>query len=91
LPTLRDGSSQESGNPLVISVDKDQNIFLGDRIVALSDLNILLGNMRSEPLEQSLVLDCHREIPIEFVLELMGEVKNAGYPNIIFRHNKTDN
>jgi biopolymer transport protein ExbD len=86
LPAVEGRASRELDLSLVISIDENRRIYLGETPVDLKDIEEVLTAERSTNPEISLIMDCHRDISIEYVLNVLAEVKNAGIQSIKFRH-----
>jgi biopolymer transport protein ExbD len=64
--------------PLVVSISKEQEIYLGDRPVALADLNTALSQALVDHRMPEILLKSDREVPYGLVAQVMGHLKEAG-------------
>jgi biopolymer transport protein TolR len=67
---------------LVLTIDRDQNVFLGDKPVNLSDLPSLLHQPNADPAHQIIYLRADERVPFGAFASLMDAVKQAGITNI---------
>ncbi len=66
-----------SQKPLVVSINRDQAVYLDDRRVALEDLGPALAQASPEP-PREVLLKSDREVPYGLVVQVMGALKQAG-------------
>lgn len=66
----------------VLTIDHDQNIFLGDKPVNLADLPALLHTPGSDPANRIIYLRADERVPFGAFATLMDAVKQAGITNI---------
>lgn len=64
----------------VVTLDKDQNVFLDDKPVNVHDLSSLLSN--SHDAKQSVYVRADQRVPFGAFASVMDEIKQAGIANI---------
>jgi biopolymer transport protein TolR len=67
---------------LVLTIDKDQNVFLGDKPVNLAQLPSLLHQPNADPAHQIIYLRADEQVPFGAFASVMDAVKQAGITNI---------
>lgn len=67
---------------LVLTVDRDQQVFLGDKPVNLADLPQLLHQPNTDPAHQVIYLRADERVPFGAFASVMDAVKQAGITNI---------
>jgi len=67
---------------LVLTVDRDQQVFLGDKPVNLADLPHLLRQPNTDPAHQIIYLRADERVPFGAFASVMDAVKQAGITNI---------
>jgi biopolymer transport protein TolR len=67
---------------MVVTIDKDQQVFLNDKPVNLADLPGLLRQPNSDPAHQIIYLRADEKVPFGAFATLMDAVKQAGITNI---------
>ncbi len=71
---------------LVLTIDRDQNVFLGDKPVNLAQLPTLLhqpqGGQKTDPANQVIYLRADERVPFGAFASVMDAVKQAGISNI---------
>ncbi len=67
---------------LVLTIDRDQNVFLGDKAVNLAQLPSLLHQPNEDPAHQIIYLRADERVPFGAFASLMDAVKQAGITNI---------
>ena len=79
LPESKSAVAVEEGTePLVLTISKDQDIYLGEEKVALEDLKVsLINSMRDRPNTQ-LALNADTEAPFGTVIKVIDVLKDAG-------------
>jgi biopolymer transport protein TolR len=79
LPESKSAVAAEAGTePLVLTISKDEEIFLGDKKVQMEDLKIALVNeMRDRPNTQ-LALNADTLAPFGTVIKVIDVLKDAG-------------
>ena len=84
LPMLRDVASdqQTSSGMLSLTIDRDQNVFLGDKPVNLAQLPTLLHQPKTDPANQVIYLRADERVPFGAFASVMDAVKQAGITNI---------
>jgi biopolymer transport protein TolR len=67
---------------LVVTIDKNQNVFLGDTAVNVHDLASKLREKGSDPSRQIIYLRADQTVPFGAFASLMDAVKQAGITNV---------
>lgn len=67
---------------VVLTIDHDQQVFLGDKMVNLHDLPQLLNNGEADPSKRVIYLRADERVPFGAFASLMDAVKQAGITNI---------
>lgn len=67
-----------SEKPLVISISRQQEIFLGDREVALKDLKAALAGVSQGAQKLEVLLKSDQSVPYGLVVKVMSILKEAG-------------
>ncbi len=67
---------------LVLTIDRDQNVFLGDKPVNLAQLPTLLHQPKTDPASQVIYLRADERVPFGAFASVMDAVKQAGISNI---------
>jgi biopolymer transport protein ExbD/biopolymer transport protein TolR len=67
---------------LVLTIDRDQNVFLGDKPVNLAQLPTLLHQPNTDPANQVIYLRADERVPFGAFASVMDAVKQAGISNI---------
>jgi biopolymer transport protein TolR len=66
----------------VLTIDRDQQVFLGDKAVNLHDLPQLLRQPGTDPSKKVIYLRADERVPFGAFASLMDAVKQAGITNI---------
>jgi biopolymer transport protein ExbD/biopolymer transport protein TolR len=67
---------------LVVTIDKQQNVFLGDKAVNVHDLAKTLHRMGADPTHQIIYLRADENVPFGAFAAVMDAVKQAGVTNV---------
>ncbi len=67
---------------IVLTIDRDQNVFLGDQPVNLHDLAQKLHQASTDPAHQVIYLRADQRVPFGAFASVMDAVKQAGITNI---------
>jgi len=67
---------------LVVTIDRHQNVFLGDKPVNLAQLPALLHNSHEDPAHQIIYLRADERVPFGAFASVMDAVKQAGITNV---------
>jgi biopolymer transport protein TolR len=67
---------------LVLTIDREQNVFLGDKPVNLTQLPSLLHQPNADPAHQIIYLRADERVPFGAFASVMDAVKQAGITNI---------
>ncbi len=66
----------------VVTVDKDQQVFLNDKPVNLNDLPNLLRAQNTDTVHEVIYLRADEKVPFGVFAEVMDAVKQAGITNV---------
>ncbi len=67
---------------MVVTIDRQQNVFLGDHAVNLADLPAQLKTPNADPSHQVIYLRADEKVPFGAFASVMDAVKQAGITNI---------
>jgi len=67
---------------MVLTIDRDQNIFLGDQPINIHDLPYKLHQNGTDPAHQVIYLRADERVPFGAFASVMDAVKQAGITNI---------
>jgi biopolymer transport protein ExbD/biopolymer transport protein TolR len=67
---------------LVLTIDKGQQVFLGDKVVNIHELPQMLRQKGSDPAHQIIYLRADENVPFGAFANLMDAVKQAGITNV---------
>ena len=67
---------------LVLTIDKSQQVFLGDQLVNIHDIAGKLRQQGTDPTHQVIYLRADESVPFGVFATLMDEVKQAGITNV---------
>ena len=75
-------SRKSRSSALVLTIDREQNVFLGDKPVNLANLPSLLRQPNTDPAHQIIYLRADERVPFGAFASVMDAVKQAGITNI---------
>ena len=75
----------------VITIDRDQKVFLGDKPINLADIPARLRKPNSDTTHQSVYLRADERVPFGAFASVMDAVKQAGITNISIVTQPLDN
>ncbi len=67
---------------LVLTIDKSQNVYLGDQQISIHDIGQKLHQQGSDPSHQIIYLRADESVPFGVFATLMDAVKQAGITNV---------
>ena len=67
---------------LVLTIDKSQQVFLGDQVVNIHDIAERLRQQGTDPAHQVIYLRADESVPFGVFATLMDAVKQAGITNV---------
>ncbi len=67
---------------LVLTIDKTQQVFLGDKLVNVHELGQKLHQQGSDPTHQVIYLRADESVPFGAFASVMDAVKQAGITNV---------
>ena len=82
LPEARAQAMEEEDPPLILTVDADQKVFIGETEIPLAELEEkLTANARVQK-DKEIYLHADRKLPYGVVVEVMAIAKRAGVENL---------
>jgi len=78
LPKTTTKSIKTQEDPLVLTVNKDKQIFLENQQVNLDDLAVKVEKIFENRREKEVLLRADKDVPYGFVIQVMARVKKAG-------------
>lgn len=75
-------TTEINADSAVLTIDKDQHMFLGGQAVSLSDLPTRLRELNTDPAHRVIYLPVDERVPFGALTSVMDAVKQAGYTNI---------
>ncbi len=82
LPETTTKSLRQQEQPLMVSVNKEGDIYLGKVKVDLSLLSQQLGRLPDEKKKESIYLRADQEVPYGMVVKTMAAIKRAGFEKL---------
>ncbi len=67
---------------MVVTIDRDQNIYLNDQPINIHDLPVKLRDASSDPAHQSIYLRSDERVPFGAFASVMDAVKQSGITNV---------
>ena len=67
---------------MVVTINKDSEVFLQDKPINLSDLTSQLANSGKDPAHQTIYVEADEKVPFGAFASVMDAVKQAGITNI---------
>jgi biopolymer transport protein ExbD/biopolymer transport protein TolR len=67
---------------LVLTIDKNQDVYLGDKLIGIHDIGQKLHQQGSDPARQIIYLRADETVPFGVFASLMDAVKQAGITNV---------
>ena len=78
LPKTTTKSIKTQEDPLVLTVNKDKQIFLENQQVNLDGLEVKVQKIFENRREKEVLLRADKDVPYGFVIQVMARVKKAG-------------
>lgn len=78
LPKTASKSIKTSDEPLMLTVSKDQMVFLEEHQVELTNLEVKLQAIFENRRDKEILLRADKEVPYGFVVDVMARIKRAG-------------
>lgn len=78
LPKTTTRHIKTTEDPLILSVNKNREIFLENRRIALDDLQGKVQKIFENRREKEVLLRADKEVPYGFVIKVIARVKRAG-------------
>lgn len=80
--TSKSKNSSEKDDPLVISINKNRQIFLGDVQTDIKTLKFKLSAIAEINSKTNVYLKADKSLPYQFIIDIIGVVNNAGFSQI---------
>lgn len=81
LPSVGKGAAADGDDPLVISLDKDNNVYLNDQKVDIKDLIPRLQAISAQK-EQRIFIRGDQSLSYGKIMEIMGQLTGAGFTKV---------
>lgn len=82
LPDVGQGAASETTDPLVISIDKDNNVYLGDTPIEMTELIPRLQAITAQKTDQRLYIRGDQTLSYGTIMQVMGQLTGAGYTKV---------
>ncbi|MBT5954274.1 biopolymer transporter ExbD [bacterium] len=82
LPSAKSATKHDKKN-LVLSIDKDQNIFLDSIAIEKKELKKLIQNYKSEQNDLSVILEADKIVPYDLIISVLDEVRMGGCYSVV--------
>ncbi len=82
LPETTARALPQEEKPLIVTLDKDGNVFIGEIGVSMEVLGQQLATLDEEKKKSSLYLKADKDVDYGLVVEVMAKIKNAGFKKI---------
>jgi biopolymer transport protein TolR len=82
LPKTAAAQITEPKKPIVVSLNHEEQAFIGDDPVPADDLKIRLGNLAAEDPSRIVYVRGDRTLPYGRVMDLLGIVNNTGFAKV---------
>jgi biopolymer transport protein TolR len=82
LPKTSAAQITQPKQPIVISINHDEQAFIGDEPVAVDQLKARLGNLAAEDPSRIVYVRGDRTIPYGRVMDFLGVVNTAGFTKV---------
>ena len=78
LPQAKAVGAKILEEPFILKIKKDRKIYIGDNVVALSELSEKLKALFEHRQEKAVYLQADKSIPYGIVAQSLGEIKSSG-------------
>jgi len=75
-------SQKDLGEGIVVTITRDRNIFVDDKITKLSKFEQRLGDLKARKGAQAVYLRADERVPYGFVVDVMSKIKGMGITNL---------
>lgn len=75
-------SQKDLGEGIVVTITKDRNIFVDDKITKLSKFEQRLGDLKARKGAKAVYLRADERVPYGYVVEVMSKIKGVGITNL---------
>ena len=82
LPEAKAAAVEATEKKLVLSVDSNRRVFIGEAEVALEELEDKLRSNAKAQLDKEVYLHADRELPYGIIVEVMAAAQRAGINNV---------
>lgn len=82
LPEIGKGQSSDADEPLVISIDKDNNVFLQDTKLKLTELIPKLQAVTAQKPDQRIYIRADQTLTYGTMMKVMSEMTAAGFTKV---------
>ena len=82
LPSAKSAVKHDKKN-LVLSIDKDQNIFLDNAAIEKKELKQLIQTYKSEKNDLSVTLEADKIVPYDLIISVLDEVRMGGCYSVV--------
>ncbi|MBT6121347.1 biopolymer transporter ExbD [bacterium] len=82
LPSAKSAVKHDKKN-LVLSIDKDQNIFLDNAAIEKKELKQLIQTYKSEKNDLSVTLEADKLVPYDLIISVLDEVRMGGCYSVV--------
>lgn len=82
LPEVGKGAMAEGDEPLIISIDKNNDVFLGETKITLNELVPRLKAVTEQKPGQRLFIRADQELSYGLVMKIMSELTGAGFTKV---------
>lgn len=80
--TSKTNNISDKKDPIIISVDKNKNIYVGDIRTDINTLKHKLSAIIEINNETNVYLKAEKSLPYQFIMDVIGVVNNAGFNQI---------
>ena len=82
LPTVTDAKSEKIVNQVIITITKNNGVYLGDKGVTLKDLQAKMATMHSYNPDLTVVLFSDKSVSFEKIVAVLGILNGAGVKDL---------
>ena len=82
LPKVQNKNDSQSKNSLVITIDKNSNIFIDNRKISLKDLKLFLKSYALKNSDEVVVVNGDKLVKYDMVVKVLDIVKNQGLKKV---------
>jgi len=82
LPTVTDAKSEKIVNQVIVTITKNNGVYLGDKGVTLKDLKAKMATMHSYNPDLTVVLFSDKSVSFEKIVAVLGILNGAGVKDL---------